>query len=197
MPEGYSYEIREAAEAMYVTDGMTYDQVAAATGVSVAQLKRWGSDEDWTGKKKEYRDALSSIKRDTVKLRAKLLKTALDSGDPQSVYAFAAIEKAVAGKKSEDPVQAVAPEKLKDINTPADAIDALKEVVNLKLNKMLAQPDSLQLSQVKDLKQTMELIDQMTAKYAPEAENQNKVEGGLSDEAVEMIRRQILGVNKK
>ena len=188
MPEGYSYEIREAAEAMYVTDGMTYDQVSAATGVSVAQLKRWGSDEDWTGKKKEYRDALSSIKRDTVRLRAKLLKTALDSGDPQSVYAFAAIEKAVAGKKSDDPAPAFAPEKLKDINTPEDAIEALQEVVNLKLNKMLAQPDILQLSQVKDLKQTMELIDQMKVKYAPEVEKEDKT---LDAQSIKNIREML------
>ena len=197
MPEGYSYEIRETAKDMYVTDGLTYERVADVTGVSIAQLKRWGSDEDWTGAKKEYRDALSSIRRDTVKLRAKLLKTALDTGDPQSVYAFAAIEKAVAGKKSDDPAPAFAPEKLKDINTPEAAIEALKEVVNLKLNKMLAQPDILQLSQVKDIKQTMELIDSMKAKYAPEKDSDAKVQGGLSDEAVEMIRRQILGVNKK
>ena len=189
--KGYSYEIREAAEMMYVTDGMTYDRVAAATGVSVAQLKRWGSDEDWTGKKKEYREALSSIKRDTVKLRAKLLKTALDSGDPQSVYAFAAIEKAVAGKKSDDPAPAFVPERLKDINTPEAAIEALQEVVNLKLNKMLSQPDTLQHFQVKDIKQTMELIDQMKVKYAPapDAQNGNKT---LDAKSIKDIREMLI-----
>lgn len=195
MPEGYSYEIRENAKALFVDEGMTYDQVAASTGVSAAQLKRWGADEDWTGARKEYREAISSIKRDTVRLRAALLKTALVKQDPQSVYAFAAIEKAVAaGKKSGDPGPVFAPEKLKDINTPADAIEVLQEVVTLKLNKMLSQPDILQLSQVKDLKQTMELIDQMKAKYVPDAGDGDKVQGGLSDETAEMIKKQILGV---
>lgn len=193
MPEGYSYEIRETAEAMYVTDGMTYDQVAAATGVSVAQLKRWGSDEDWTGKKKEYREALSSIRRDTVKLRAKLLKTALNTGDPQSVYAFAAIERAVAGKKSEDPAPAFAPEKLKDIRTPEDAIEALQEVVNLRLNKMLAQPDILQFSQVKDLKQTMELIDQMASKNVKKTGAPRKVK--TLDETTIQTIKDIYGIS--
>lgn len=194
MPEGYSYEIRETATELFVTEGRTYDQVAKSTGVSVAQLKRWGKDENWKEARKEYREALSSIKRDTVKLRAKLLKTALDSGDPQSVYAFAAIEKAVAtGKKPAEP--ASVPEKLKDINTPADAVEALQEVVELKLNKLLSQPDILQLSQIKELKQTMDLIDQMKDKYKPETEDDLKVEGGLSDEAVEMIKQQILGVS--
>ncbi|MBU0971019.1 MAG: hypothetical protein KKC20_10255 [Proteobacteria bacterium] len=194
MPEGYSYEIREIAKDLFVTEGYTYDQVARSTGVSVAQLKRWGKDEDWTDARREYRDALSSIKRDTVKLRAKLLKTALGSGDPQSVYAFAAIEKTV-GNKSADSATVSNPERLKNINTPSDAVAALQEVVELKLNKMLAQPDTLQLSQVRELKQTMELIDQMKAKYNPDAGGDTKVDGGLSDEAADMIRRQILGVS--
>ncbi|MCF6246908.1 MAG: hypothetical protein L3J69_06050 [Desulfobacula sp.] len=198
MPDGYSYEIREIAKDQYVVEGKTYDQVAKLTGVSVAQLKRWGKDESWIEAKKEYREALSSIKRDTVLLRAKLLKTALGSGDPQSVYAFAAIEKAVStGKSKAEPAPTSAPEKLKNINTPADAVDALQEVVELKLNKMLGQPDTLQLSQVKELKQTMELIDQMKTKYKPDAGDDTKVEGGLSDEAADMIRQQILGVNKQ
>jgi hypothetical protein len=198
MAEAIPWEIRIDAKGLYVDEGMTYDQVAKATGVSVSQLKTWGKAENWAEARKEYREAYASIERDTVKLRAKLLKTALDSGDPQSVYAFAAIEKAVAAsKKITGPAPVSTPEKLKDINTPSDAVEALQEVVELKLNKLLSQPDILQLSQVKDLKQTIELIDQMKAKYNPDAETEDKVEGGLSDEAAEMIRQQILGVNKK
>lgn len=198
MPEGYSYAIREAAQDLYVTDGRTYDQVAQATGVSVGQLKRWGMEEGWTAARKEDREARSSIRRDTVKLRAKLLKAALVAGEPQAVYAFAALEKAAAsGKAKSDPGPVFVPEKLKDINTPADAVEALQEVIELKLNKLLSQPDILQLSQVKELKQTIELVDQMKAKYNPDADDDTQVEGGLSDEAADMIRQQILGVNKK
>jgi len=196
MAEAISWEIREDAKELYVTEGMTYDQVADATGVSSGQLKRWGKDEGWAEARKEYREAYSSIRRDTVKLRAKLLKAALVAGDPQSVYAFAAIEKAMATSKNKTESTPIR-EKLKNINTPVDAVEALQEVVELKLNKLLSQPEILKLSQVKELKQTMELIDQMKAKYNPDAEDDTKVEGGLSDEAAEMIRQQILGVNKK
>ncbi len=194
MPEGYSYEIREQAQELYVVDGNTYDRVAELTGVSIAQLKRWGKDGCWKESRNEYRDALSSIKRDTVLLRAKLLRTALDSGDPQNVYAFAAIEKAVgAGKKSVagNQVPVSSPERLKNINSPQDAVEALQEVVDLKLNKMLAQPDILQLSQVKELKQTMELIEQMKAKYSPDETDGNKGEAGLSDNLEKMIRKHL------
>lgn len=191
MPEGYSYEIREIAKEQYVTEGRTYDQVAESTGVSVAQLKRWGKEEDWTGARREYRDALSSIKRDTVKLRAKLVKAALATGDPQSVYAFAAIEKAAAAankaKGPESDLVVSNPEKLKNINTPEAAVEALQEVVELKLNKMLAQPEILQLSQVKELKQTMELIDQMKAQYKPE--DKKSASHGLSEDLEQRIRK--------
>lgn len=192
MPEGYSYEIRETAKDLYVTEGLTYDQVSDATGVSVSQLKRWGSDEDWTGARKEFREALSSIKRDTVRLRAKLLKTALDSGgDPQSVYAFTALEKVFApgkGKAGEPEERPVNPDKLKNINTPADAVEALQEVVEIKLNRMLSQPDTLQLSQIKELKQTMELIEQMRVKYTPK---EDVADTGLDAESIKNIREML------
>ena len=201
MPEGYSYEIRETAKDLFVTEGMTYDQVAERTGVSVSQLKRWGADENWTGARKEYRDALSSIKRDTVRLRASLLRTALESGgDPQSVYAFTAVEKIFAARErggSAD-AQAVMPERMREITTPAEAVAALTEVVEIKLNRMLAQPETLQLAQLKDIKQTMELISQMKDKYDPDAvEEDGQAKGGLSDEAADMIRREILGVKTR
>ncbi|MBW2596633.1 MAG: hypothetical protein JRC93_11815 [Deltaproteobacteria bacterium] len=189
MPDGYSYEIRERAQELYVTEGRTYDQVSEATGVSVGQLKRWGAEEGWTAARKEYREALSSIKRDTVRLRAKLLKAALAAGEPQAVYAFAAIEKAAAaGKKKTDPEPVFVPEKLKNINTPADAVDALQEVIELKLNKLLSQPDTLRLSQVKELKQTMELVDQMRAKYNPEDKKGDKI---INAQSIKDIREML------
>ena len=32
-PEAYSWEIREAAEELYIIDGLTFEQVAERTGV--------------------------------------------------------------------------------------------------------------------------------------------------------------------
>jgi len=159
----------------------------------VSQLKRWGSDEDWTEARKEYRDALSSIKRDTVRLRASLLRTALESGgDPQSVYAFTAVEKIFAtrerGGSADTP--APMPERMREITTPAQAVEALTEVVELKLNRMLAQPETLQLAQIKDLKQTMELIGQMKDKYDPDQPEDEKKKI-LDADAIKRIREQV------
>ena len=95
MVEAYDWSIRERAEQLYVIDGRTYAEVAELTGVSVSQLKRWGKDGGWTENRMEYRSALGDIRRKTVLLRRDLLEKAIDSKDPQNVYAFAALEKAV------------------------------------------------------------------------------------------------------
>lgn len=104
-----SWEIREQAEELYIVDGKTFDEVAEITGVSVAQLKRWGAgfpDPDdqekksssWMDRKKEYRRQFSDIHRDTVRLRQKLLQQALNTLDPQQVYAAVRLEMMAARK---------------------------------------------------------------------------------------------------
>jgi len=80
MAEPISWEIREQAEELYIVDGRTFEEIAGITGVSASQLKRWGSGDpvkeipSWTQRRKEYRQNQSTIRQDTVKLRAKLLK---------------------------------------------------------------------------------------------------------------------------
>lgn len=174
MAEPISWEIREAAYDAYVTDGLTYDQVAKMSGVSVSQLKRWGQDDGWADARKEYRQALQSIKRDTVKLRANLLKKAMDSKDAQDVYAFAALERIETSRKTGTVAQAAPMEKIRDIKTPADAVEALDEVVELKLNRLLSSPHELKLSEITELKKSMELIEGMRKKYTPEADGKPK-----------------------
>ena len=92
------WETRELAEELYIVEGQTYEAVAERTGVSLSQLKRWGADGGWPERKREYRQSLSDIRRETVRLRKELLKQAVTSLDPQNVYAFAAIERACAPK---------------------------------------------------------------------------------------------------
>jgi hypothetical protein len=132
-----SWEIREQAEELYIVDGKTFDEVAELTGVSVAQLKRWGAGRDggqrsevgdqeeqrdggqrsevgipsWSERKKEYRQQFADIHRDTTKLRQKLLRQALNTLDPQQVYAAVRLEMMAArkDKKEEKTVQADRP----------------------------------------------------------------------------------------
>lgn len=201
MPTEISWETRERAEELYITGGLNYDQVADATGVSVTQLQRWGKAGDWFERKREYREQIASIRRDTVKLRAELLKKAIRSKQPQDVYAFARIEQVAqlaasraAKSAAENPLPAESPGPI-EINAPGEAVDALMEVVERRLNAMLTRPGELKLSAVKDLKSTLELVEKLKEKYRPE----DKAGGqkGLSDELVEEINSKILGVKRK
>lgn len=191
MAEEISWEVREDAFNYYVTDGKTYEQVSQLTGVSLSQLKRWGQTEGWADAKREYREALTSIRRDTVKLRAGLLKKALDSKEPQDVYAFAAIERVEAARKSGIVVEPSTPpvlDNFKNIKTPQEAVDALQEVVELKLNRLLASPDEIKLSEVNEIKKSIELVEQMRSKYRQDNSTENR---SLDAESIRNIREQL------
>lgn len=181
MAKEISWEIREQAEELYIVDGKTFDEVAEITGVSVAQLKRWGSGQpdpddpeqkssSWMDRKKEYRTAFANIKRDTVLLRKRLISKALKSLDPQDVYAISSLESTVV--KVQQAAGADIPASLKErrtIKTPQDAVDALGDVVEDKINGMLTKPGAINLSAIKEMKQSLELIEKMKEKYKPEA----------------------------
>jgi hypothetical protein len=183
-------ETRFTAEELYIVDGLTYDLVAERTGVSVSQLQRWGTEGNWLERKREYRQAFADIRRNTITLRQKLIKKAVASLDPQDVYAVARLEKAAAASKqntghpdgdclsSGDPVR---------IKSPADAVDALNEVIERKLAAMLTRPDQVNLANVKNIKQAVELIEKMKTRYQPE-DNSSK---GLDAETLAEIADKI------
>lgn len=120
MPTEYSWEIRERAEELYILDGWTFEQVNKETSVSISQLKRWAKDGDWSGRKKEYRQTLASIRRDKLKLRRLLIQKALNSLDPQDVYASDRLEARAAKTESETKDGGV------DIDRPAMFLENLQ-----------------------------------------------------------------------
>jgi len=225
MPQEYSWEVRERAKELYVVDGLTFDQVAGATGVSVSQLKRWSAEEkewearnsegtdtpiegrDWPEARKEFRLALGVIRRDSTLLRAKLITNALADGEFKKVLSAAMWEK-TQGRGGEpgaalkgSPPPAPAPGEARSagettaplvITTPQDAIMALEMVMARRINTLAASPEGLTFAAIKDLKQTLALIDELKLKYQPDAKTGQAP--GLSDEAAEEIRRRILGV---
>ncbi|MCP4576446.1 MAG: hypothetical protein GY846_09215 [Deltaproteobacteria bacterium] len=186
------WEIRERAEELYVVDAMTYDQVAKSTGVSLSQLKRWAKDGAWTEKKREYRKALADIKRNSVLLRQNLIRNALGSLDPQDVYAAARFEMvAKAGKKESQDITPISD--TVEINTPQEAVHALGEAMERKINLMMH--GNIDLAGVKQVHQCLELLEKMKARYAPE-DNASAKKGGLSEAAANNIRAKIMGIIK-
>ncbi len=85
--KGYSWEIRERAEELYVFEGLGFKEVSAETGVSESQLKRWADEGDWSERKKEHRKVLTDLKRKKLQIHRKLVQDALDTLDHQAVMA--------------------------------------------------------------------------------------------------------------
>lgn len=191
MPQEYSWEVRERAEELYIVEGLTQDQVAKATGVSISTIENWSRADGWQERKREYRKALSDIKRKTVLLRRAMIEKALHSLDSQDCYAVARLEAAIAKSETRSTKSETTMEgPLREIRTAAEAVEALEEAVERKLNAMLA--GDVDLAGIRDLKKALELIQEMKKRHlADSVEDRRK---GLSDEAVEEIRQKILGL---
>ena len=101
-------EDRDEARELYVVDGLTFEQVAKATGIAASTLQKWSDEEGWRASRTEYRKSLQEIRRNTTALRRKLLSEALESCDPQMVYAAVRLENVAA--KQAPKTQAAEPE---------------------------------------------------------------------------------------
>jgi len=200
------WEIREEAEQLYIIEGKTFNEVSELTGVSVAQLQRWGagseSEEEeikiasWAERKREYRTAFSNIKRDTLLLRKRMIGKALNSLNPQDVFAISSLESVAARMEKsiqdkDDFIPAAGKEKI-IIKTPGDAINALTEVVELKINNLLSRPGAINLNAIKEMKQSLELIEKMREKYGKKDDSGKRKQ--LDPKTLKKIREEVYGL---
>ena len=96
----YSLEERARARSMFVETGLSYEQVAQETGISISQLKEWGRDQEWTRERDEYERDYLQLSGGLQKLKVQLLKDAVASGHPQKIYALANLLKATTSPKA-------------------------------------------------------------------------------------------------
>ncbi|MFZ5774038.1 MAG: hypothetical protein ACOY3Z_00940 [Thermodesulfobacteriota bacterium] len=198
MPEAYSWETREAAEELFIIDGLTYEQVAERTTVSVSQLKRWGGESGWVERRREYRQAQTTVRRGVMLAKAKAINSVLENMDPQVAYAFSSL--VASGKIIEEQARenaAAAGPALgtieRPIKTAQDAVEAMQEALQRKINAVLGDPSGFTLEAIKGLRQAMEIIEALQAKYLTDTK---KTKQGLSGDAVQEIRKQILGIDQ-
>ena len=194
-------EIKQRAEELFIIDGLTLADVSAQTDVAERTLANWSKDGQWVERRREYQRASRDIKYYAKMTRLKLIKEAMNSLNPQQVYAFANLERAMSDGENLD-------SRLRgndgsgsgndgggadiEIKTPQDAINALQEAVELKLRVMLARPEALNLGAIKELKQAMEMIDGMKAKLATkEIEKDSKLQGARA-ETIDSLREAIM-----
>jgi transposase len=152
MGKEIDWDVRERAEELYVVDGLTFDQVARETGVSVTQLKNWSGAEGWREKREEYRVNKQSIRSTVAKLRKQLAIDALSTSDPQKVFAFIRLE-ALAGRQERKVDEAP------KIDRPALFLEDLEFIASVLMGR---DPEGLKiLANNFDV-----LIEQFKAKYA-------------------------------
>ena len=107
----HSDEVKEWAKELYIIDGLTLEQTAKRTELPIQTVKAWSADEGWFEHKRANRAALTAIRQNTLELQKKLTEKALETLDPQAVYALARIRAATKKEVTQD-------EKAPDIDRP-------------------------------------------------------------------------------
>jgi len=74
----YSLEIRQKARDLFVEAGMSYEDVARETGVSVNNLKKWGIEGKWTKQREEFQRAFESLRAKVAKGKVLVMDAILD-----------------------------------------------------------------------------------------------------------------------
>ncbi len=170
-------DVRQRAEELFIIDGLTLQEVAGQMAISERTLANWSSEGEWVQRRREYQNAARDIKYYGKMTRLKLIKDAMTSLDPQKIYAFATLERTMAGDQRSE-VRGQGSEGIVDIaiKTPAEAIAALQKAINFKLVRMLEQPDTLDFKGVQDLQKAMNLVEEMGRKYKGCEDKENALE---------------------
>ena len=193
-------EVVERAEELYCVEGHTFDAVSTLTGVAVSTLKRWSERYGWQEKKDEIRQAMSSIRLNKIRLRANLIGNCLTTMNAQDAFAVASMEtlalKAAAQAQKTDSVSQTESVSMREIKSDSDAVSALEEAVQMKLNIMLANPGQVKLAAVKEVKETLALLAEMRAQADKQGlEARATTEKRLDPDTLKKVREQIYGVS--
>ena len=189
-----SWEKRIASEDLYITGGCTYEEVAKRTGVSVSQLKRWGKEGDWKEAKQEMLESLSAIKKNTIRLRLGLIKTAMDGKEPMQVFAAGRFEE-LAMRAAEMKAKVIPSDveiSERHFETPGEAIEALEEALQHKINRMVSVPGALDNKGIDALDKAWKALERMKAKYSPE--DTSDTQKGLTKPTIDEMKARLLGL---
>lgn len=187
------FELHQQAYELAVLDGLTLDNVARRTGIPRSTITRWSADEDWMADRAEYRRAQGEIRRKTVLYRKGLLDAAMQSLDPQAAYAWATVENA-ARKAESGAAPQTEPAGEREIKTAEDAVAALQEAVEIRINRMLTNPGELKLSAIRDMQKALEMVEQMKRRFGEESGEEAEKQQGNDAEQARYWREKVLGV---
>lgn len=181
------------AQELYCVDRFSFDAVARATDVAASTLKRWAEKYDWRQKREEIAQAEAEIRADKIKARAKTLKALIEKPGANLAFAHTALESQALKEEEaarKGALLAAAGEiPGLTINTPADAIAALRKAVEQKLALLLTRPENVDLRAVQDVQKCLALVGQLEAAQ-PETSGP---EGGITASLAERIEAAMRG----
>ena len=182
------------AMELYCVARLPYHEVAQHVGVAASTLKRWGKEYDWADKRAELAQAEADIRADTVLARASMLKELISSKNPIVGFAVAKLEdlaiKQAQFERENRQIEAQATPQIREINNPADAAAALKEAIEIKLGRLLASPEDVDLKAVKGIKDALTMLKELEPS---KDKGKKKKSGGLTADDVAVFRDRILG----
>ncbi len=176
------------AQELYCVDRLSMRETAEAVGVAESTCWEWCNRFDWRAKREEIAKAQASIAGNLILARAGMIETLIAGRDAQTGFAVASLEKlameqAEALRAGRLVAQQLAAER-REINTPEDAAAALKEAVEARLAGLLADPGSVDLKAIKDVKEALELIRQLS----PQDDKAKADQRGLTARVEAIIR---------
>jgi uncharacterized protein YjcR len=188
----YPSEAVWTAQELYCVARLTYQQVAEETGVAVSTLKRWADKYEWRAKRDELAQAEADLQADTILARSAMLKKLIESKDAQTGFAVASLEtlamKQAEAARAQKLMNASAQKELREIRTQEDAVNALQEAVQLKLNRLLQSPDELDFKAVADIRKALDLVAEMKNAGTEEQDDGRGVSGDNIERMLDALR---------
>lgn len=182
------------AQELYCVARLTFAQVAEETGVAVSTLKRWSATYDWRGKREKLAQAEADLAADTILARSVMLKKLIKSQNAQDGFAVSALEslamKQAEAARAQKLMSAAKQNELRPIRTKLEAVAALEEAAEIKLNRLLQNPGELDTKDVAEIDKVFKMIEAMKPKSS-----QGKPESKQLDaKTLEAIREQVYGL---
>ena len=190
----YPPETLWQAQELYCVVRLSYAKLATEMGLAESTLKRWGQQYGWAEKRERIAQAQADIRADTILARSQMLKELLENQQPPG---------RLCGGETGAPGPGTGqggargpawprPGRMKlarrQINGPAEAAAALREAIEIKLSRLLASPQDVDLKAVNAIKDAMDAVAEFDGQEKKPVGNK-----GLSAKDAEMIRQKILG----
>ena len=181
--------------------------------ISRQSLHAWKAEYDWENRAARAEAETKRLEKDSTgdsllsfsikqkqKYEAYFESLPVGKIDNNAVYAYNSIlktildirEKADAVLPSQGTAQATEGNEQRTIGTPQDAVCALEDAVERRLNIMLSQPDSVTMKAVQEMEKALALIGKLKLQYkAADDVSQKK---NVDPETLKKIREEVYGI---